>query len=265
MPQVSPRLPNSSGGGEAPQFTLRDESWEQIKSLTRDRLTDAQTKDLRIEIDRVVSNYLKYADAAISAPIFDRRRDQFHQIGRTIGTLTRQLEELEVGDMGDFGTALLERNLSHPDLEHNELGKVEAFRRRTREYSDLVRAAAIASENARKEALASAQAGLQPVRIWDILIRDMAGVWNHFNLPVAARKDDLEAISDFVRVIDVVQSNLDEKYRRHSKNPLALSIAVSRAIEQTDYSVSSVARVGPICGFDCLKPGQQHQKKRTTG
>jgi hypothetical protein len=229
MPQVTPRLPNSSGGGEPPQFTIDEKAWEQIKGLIRPGFTEDQATVLRAELGGMTSKYLMLVNAALSVPVLGRRKDQFSGLARALGTVRHKLEGLQIGDEGDFYTAFIEHNLSHPDLDDGRLGKLTEFRDRTHKYEDVVRAVETACEAGRKGALASAQAGLQPAKIWNIWVRETAGTWQQHGLSVAVRNDDL-GVSTLVQLIDILQSALDQQYRQHTKTPAALSRAVSRAL-----------------------------------
>jgi hypothetical protein len=185
----------------------------------------------RREIERVTSKHQWLADAALSAPHLDRRRDQFTRLRRALIAVQRELDKLQVGDEGDFATALIERNLSHPDLENGDLGKLERFRELTRDYVSLVAAVETACEFGRREALASVQTGLQPANVWNSWVRDMAGICACQGFPTSVRNDELGG-SAFVRLIDIVQSALDLQYRQHTKNKNALSLAVARALRE---------------------------------
>lgn len=226
MPQVPPRLPNSSGGGSLPQFVIDAELWNQIKAIGIGKCPAR----LRSEVARVTSKYLAQADAALSAKRLDRRKERFSRLRRNLGTVRRDLEELQIGDEGDFERALIERSLSHPLLDHDPIGKLYTFGRMVRDVDSVARAIEIACDGARKEALASAQAGLDPMEVWKIWVRDMSRVWEQQDLSIAVRKDGLGA-SAFVLLIHVVQSNLERKYRQHTKLA-ALSQAVWRALRE---------------------------------
>jgi hypothetical protein len=230
MPQVPPRLPNSSGGGLPPRFVLSDEMWRQIENIGPVIAGDHAT-GLRSEIERVTSRYLLNVGAAMSAPHLDRRRDQFTQLRRAIGAVQRKLDRLQIGDEGDFATALIERNLSHPDLGDAGLGKLDRFRELTRDYVSVAAAVATACERGRREALASVQTGLQPANVWNSWVRDMAGVCERHGFPTSVRNDEL-GVSAFVRLIEVVQMGLDAQYRQHTKTIDALSTAVKRALRE---------------------------------
>lgn len=232
MPQVSPRMPNSSGGGEPPRFTIDDKTWEPIKPLIRPGLTDDQATVLRAELGRVISKYLGLANAAMSAPVLDRRKEQFSKLRRAVGTVRHISEGLQIGDEGDFYTAFIEHSLSHPKLDDSCLGKLTEFRDRTYEYEDIARAVETACEAARRKALASAQAGLQPAKIWNIWVRETADTWQRYGQSIAVRNDDLGVASALVSLIAILQSALDLQYRHHTKNPAALSQAVSRALRE---------------------------------
>ena len=230
MPQVPPRLPNSSGGGLPPQFVLDDERWVSIKALEPSLVAD-HVAGLRNEIETITSKYLRLAGAANSAPVFDRRKDQFSRLGRALGIVARELEGLSIGDEGDHYTALIEHHLSHPLLDMDDVGKIDRFRYHTREYLGMARAIENACELGRREALSSAQAGLQPAKIWNIWVREMARAWERHGLSDAVRNDGL-GVSIFVRLIDIVQSALEPQYRQHTTTLAALSQAVLRALRE---------------------------------
>ena len=230
MPQVTPRLPNSSGGGLPPRVLIDDDVWSQIEAIGP-VLADNQAANLRSEIGRVTSRYLLNVAAAMSAPHLDRRRDQFVQLSRVLGALQRELDKLQVGDEGDFATALIERNLSHPDLGDGDLGRLDRFGEMTRNYVRLAAAVETACELGRREALASAQAGLQPASVWNGWVRDMAGICERHGFPSSVRNDEL-GVSAFVRLINIIQTGLDPQYRQHTKTDNALSTAVARALRK---------------------------------
>ena len=115
MPQVTPRLPNSSGGGSPPQFVIDEELWNQIKAIGIGR----RPARLRSGIARVTSKYLWFVEAALSAKRLDRRKERFSRLRLKLGTVRHNLEALQIGDEGDFETALIERSLSHPLLDHD--------------------------------------------------------------------------------------------------------------------------------------------------
>jgi hypothetical protein len=121
MPQVRPRLPNSSGGGLPPQVTIDDERWSQIKALIEPGLVGDHA-GLKSEIERVTSKYLRFAGAAMSAPLLDRRGDQFNRLGRALGTVWHELEELQVGDEGDFATVA--KAVAAGDVTPNEAAEI---------------------------------------------------------------------------------------------------------------------------------------------
>src|SRR6516225_9925629 len=97
MPQVPPRLPNSSGGGLSAHFVIDDDLWRQIEAIGP-ALADNHAADLRSEIERIASRYLLNVEAATSAPHLDRRKDQFTQLSRALGALQRELDKLQIGD-----------------------------------------------------------------------------------------------------------------------------------------------------------------------
>jgi hypothetical protein len=229
MPQVPPRLPNSSGGGSSPRFVIDDDLWRQIEAIGP-VLADNHAADLRSEIERVTSRYLLNVGAAMSAPQLDRRRDQFTRLSRALDAVKRELDKLRIGDEGDFTTALIERNLSNPDLGDGDFGKLERFRELTRNYEILAAAVGTACDRGRREALASVQTGLQPANVWNSWVRDMAGICESHSFPISVRKDEL-GLSAFVRLIDIVQTGLDPQYWQHTK-PNALSTAVDRALPE---------------------------------
>jgi hypothetical protein len=230
VPQVTPRLPNSSGGGLPPRFVIDDDIWSQIEAIGP-VLADSHAANLRSEIERVTSRYLSNVGAAMAAPQLDRRRNQFAQLSRALGALQRELDKLQIGDEGDFATALIEHKLSHPDLGDGDLGKLDRFRDLTRDYMRLVAAVETACERGRREALASAQAGLQPANFWNSWVRDMAGICEPHGLPTSVRNDEL-GVSAFVRLIDIIQTGLDPQYRQHTTTINALSTAVARALRE---------------------------------
>ena len=230
MPQVPPRLPNSSGGGSSPRFVIDDDLWRQIEAIGP-VLADNHAADLRSEIERVTSRYLLNVGAAMSAPQLDRRRDQFTRLSRALDAVKRELDKLQIGDEGDFTTELIERNLSHPDLGDAGLGKLDRFHELTRDYVSVAAAVATACERGRREALASVQTGLQPANVWNSWVRDMAGVCERHGFPTSVRNDEL-GVSAFVRLIEVVQMGLDAQYRQHTKTIDALSTAVKRALRE---------------------------------
>ena len=230
MPQVPPRLPNSSGGGLPPRFVINDEMWRQIGNIGSVIAGDHAT-GLRSEIERVTSRYLLNVGAAMSAPLLDRRRDQFTRLSRALGSVQRELDKLKIGDEGDFATALIERNLSHPLLDSWKFGTLDKLGCMMRDLASVVPAAETACERGRREALASAQAGLRPDKIWNIWVRDMAGAWKRLGSFPSVRKDDL-GVSAFVQLIGIiVQSGLDPQYQQHTKTN-ALSTAVDRALRE---------------------------------
>jgi hypothetical protein len=141
------------------------------------------------------------------------------------------LDKLQIGDEGDFATALIERNLSHPDLGDGDLGKLDRFRELTRDYESLAAAVETACEFGRREALASAQTGLQPANIWNSWVRDMAGACERHGFPTSARNDAL-GVSALVRLINIVQMGLDPQYQQHTKTIDALSTAVGRSLRK---------------------------------
>jgi hypothetical protein len=147
-----------------------------------------------------------------------------------LAAVRHDLKALQIGDEGDFETALIERSLSHPLLDHDPIGKLDKFGCMVRDFESVARAAETACDDARKEALASAQAGLQPAKIWAVWVRDMAGLWERQRLSTAVRKDEL-GVSAFPFLIGTVQSALDRRYRQHTRNK-ALSLAVSRALRE---------------------------------
>jgi hypothetical protein len=224
MTQVTLRLPNSSGGGLPPQYAIDDELWNQIKAIG----IGEHPARLRAGIARVTSKYLGLAEAALSAKRLDWRKERFSRLRRNLSTVRHDLEALQIGDEGDFDTALIERNLSHPLLDDYTLGKLDKLSCMIRDLASVAPAVEIACDGARKEALASAKAGFDPMKIWNIWVRDMSRVWEQHGLYAAVRKDEL-GVSAFVRLIDIVQSNLDQKYRQHI-SLAALSSAVSRAL-----------------------------------
>ena len=226
MPQVTPRLPNSSGGGLLRKFVIDAKLKDQIKAIGIGK----RPGKLFIGVARVTSKYLWLVEAAHSAKRFDRRKERFSRLRRRLGSVTRILEELQIGDEGDFDTALIERGLSHPLLDHDPIGKLDKFGRMVRDVDSVARAVDTACEGARKEALASVQAGLDPMKVWKIWVRDMSRVWEQNGLLVSARKDELRT-SAFVVLIHIVQSNFDRKYRQHTKLA-ALSQAVWRALRE---------------------------------
>ena len=212
-----------------PRFVINDEMWRQIEAIGPVIAGDHAT-GLRSEIERVTSRYLLKVGAAMSAPLLDRRRDQFTRLSRALGSVQRELDKLQIGDEGDFTTELIERNLSHPDLGDAGLGKLDRFHELTRDYVSVAAAVATACERGRREALASVQTGLQPANFWNSWVRDMAGICERHSFPVSVRKDEL-GLSAFVRLIDIVQADLDPQYRQHTK-PNALSTAVDRALPE---------------------------------
>ena len=214
----------------SPHFVIDDDLWRQIEAIGP-ALADNHAADLRSEIERIASRYLLNVEAATSAPHLDRRKDQFTQLSRALGALQRELDKLQIGDEGDFATALIERNLSHPDLGDGDFGKLERFRELTRNYEILAAAVGTACELGLREALASVQTGLQPANIWNSLVRDMAGACERHGFPTSVRNDEL-GVSAFVRLIDIVQSAFNLQYRQHTKNKNALSTAVARALRE---------------------------------
>jgi hypothetical protein len=154
MPQVPPRLPNSSSGGTTPQHTIDPETWQKIIPLIRRALTDDQAALLKADLERVISKYLQLANAALSVPILDWRKDLFSELRRALRQVLRVLEKLQVGDQGDFYTAYIEHNLSHPKLDDCFLGKLAEFQDRMREAEEMVRALETACAAGRKMALA---------------------------------------------------------------------------------------------------------------
>jgi hypothetical protein len=229
MSQISLRFPNSSSGGEPPRFSIDSETREQIRTLVGSSLDDDQFVALISEIEQVVAKYLYLVGAAISAPILNRRKEEFSALRRELADVRHRLEKLQDGDVGDFYTAYIEHSLSHPRLDEDPLGKLIKFFDYTREYGTLVRAVEKACEAGLRQALASAQAGLQPMRIWDIWIRETASIWHRYHLRVKVRNDDL-GVSSFVRLIIILQSTFDLPFQQHTKNSSALSQAVSRAL-----------------------------------
>ena len=212
-----------------PRFVINDEMWRQIEAIGPVIAGDHAT-GLRSEIDRVTSRYLLNVGAAMSASQLDRRRDQFTRLSRALGSVQRELDKLKIGDEGDFATALIERNLSHPLLDSWEFGTLDKLGCMMRDLASVVPAAETACERGRREALASAQAGLRPDKIWNMWVRDMAGICRSHGFLPSARKDELGA-SAFVRLIDIVQTGLDLRYRQHTKKN-ALSTAVARALRE---------------------------------
>jgi hypothetical protein len=227
MTQVALRLPNSSGGGLPPQFIIDDDLGNQIIAIGIGE-HPAQFLD---GIARVTSKYLGLAEAALSAKRLEWRKERFSRLRRNLSTIRHALEALQIGDEGDFDTALIERNLSHPLLDYDTLRKLDKLGSMIRDLASVVPAVEIACDGARKEALASAKAGLDPMTVWKIWVRDMSGVWDQHGLSITVRKDELRT-SPLVRLIDIVQSNLDEKYRQHTVHLPALSQAVWRALRE---------------------------------
>jgi hypothetical protein len=203
--------------------------WRQIEAIGPVIAGD-HAIGLRSEIERVTSRYLLNVGAAMSAPQLDRRRDQFTRLGRALGSVQRELDKLQIGDEGDFATALIERNLSHPLLDNREFGTLDKLGCMMRDLASVTPAAETACERGRREALASAQAGLRPDKIWNIWVRGLAGICERHGFPTSVRHDEL-GVSAFVRLIDIVQTGLDLRYRQHTKKK-ALSSAVARALRE---------------------------------
>jgi hypothetical protein len=227
MPQVTLRLPNSSGGGSLPKFVIDTELRDQIKAIG----IGGRPAKLCAGIARVTAKYLWLAEAAHSAKRLDRRKERFSRLRRDLGRVTRVLEELQIGDEGDFDTALIERSLSHPLIEPDPIGKLDKFGRMVRDVDSVARAVDAACASARKEALASVQAGLDPMKVWRIWVREMSRVWVQHGLLISVRKDELRA-SSFVQLIHIVQSKFDRRYQQHTTNLAALSQAVWRALRE---------------------------------
>jgi len=226
MPQVTPRLPNSSGGGSLPQFVIDEKLWNRIKAIAKGK----RPAKFRSGIVRVTSRYLWLVEAALSAKRLNRRKDRFSRLRRNLGNARHDLEALQNGDEGDFEKALIERSLSHPLLDHDPVGKLDKFGCMVRDFESVARAVETACDDGRKKALASAQAGLQPSKMWDVWVRDMAGLCERQGLSTTVRKDEL-AVSAFPVLIGIVQSALDRPYRQHTRKN-ALSPAVWRALGQ---------------------------------
>jgi hypothetical protein len=203
--------------------------WRQIETIGSVIAGDHAT-GLRSEIERVTSRYLLNVGAAMSAPLLDRRRDQFTRLSRTLGSVQRELDKLKIGDEGDFATGLIERNLSHPLLDSWKLGTLDKLGCMMRDLASVVPAAETACGRGRREALASAQAGLRPDKIWNIWVRDMKGSCERHRFPTSVRHDGL-GVSAFVGLIGIVQTGLDLRYRQHTKKN-ALSTAVARALRE---------------------------------
>ncbi|WP_441254285.1 hypothetical protein [Bradyrhizobium sp. 613_E4_N2_2] len=239
MPQLTRRLPNLSGGGATPQHTIDPETWDRIIPLFGRPLPADQIAQLKSDLEGATGRYLLRADVATSAPIRDRQSKQIRKYRQALLTFLRLSEKLQVGDEGDFDTGLIEHHLSHPKLDGGRQGKLTEFYDRTREYEEItreyegmVRAVAAASKAALKTAAFSG-AGLQPTKMWDIWVRETARAWGKYVRPVSVRHDGDPKVSDFVTLIDILQSSLAGRYHHHTNGPTALSSAVARALDES--------------------------------
>lgn len=237
MPQVTPRLPNSSSGGAPPQHKIAPATLALVLPLIGRPLQDGELASLKSDLEKVLSEYLLLAGAALSVAILDRRKDRFSEVEQALRNVVRLMEALQVGDEGDFYTAYIERHLSHPLLDVGCEGKLIMFRDRMREDTALMRAVAIACGKGKETAFGASQAGLQPRKIWRIMVRAVARVWTRHGLSDAVRHDGDPRGSDLVNLIHILQMSLPERFRHHEGHPTALLSAVSRALNESPASV----------------------------
>ncbi|WP_141342502.1 hypothetical protein [Bradyrhizobium sp. USDA 3458] len=238
MPQLTRRLPNSSGGGEPPQSTIDPETWDKVISLSGRNLSAAQIGMLRSDLERAISRYRLNVGMATSAPVLDRNGKQLRKIRQALLMLIPLLEGLQVGDEGDLYTGLIEHHVFRAHDWHGTLTEffddTRKYNDHTREYEPKARAVSEACNTALKT-LAISGAGLQATRMWAVWVRETARAWRKYDLPVAARHDGDPQTSDFVTLIDILQSSLPKCYRHHIGST-ALVSAVRRALKESPVS-----------------------------
>jgi hypothetical protein len=222
MPQWRRRLPNSSGGGQAPEFDVDEALFLKIQSLGYGQI--------RAELTERTRAYLRDASLELIAANIDHVTVELNGIRADARKLANRIISLNDGDIGDFSNVMVERAF-----------RANLFRGYSRE-GILGVAAGLLSEfsracgEARDQSAAEAHAGHRDGRAWDLWIGDVAAICQRYGLPVAARKDDgknKRGPSPFVLLIHALQLHFDEKYRHHASSFSALAGAISRRDAKT--------------------------------